>query len=241
LQFQPAQRTVAGELENALATLFDERLKITAAGRTDAGVHATGQVISFASERVFPIGRLAYALNANLPSDLSARYADVVPDGFSARFDATARAYVYRILNRPMPSAVAARFAHHVWQPIDVDLMRRAATDLIGEHDFAAFCGVRPERGGTVRVVHAIDVRSAGDTVELRVEGGGFLHRMVRNIVGTLVEIASGRRRVDDIPRILASGDRRDAGYTAPACGLTLVGVRYPDFDAETCGSIRSR
>ncbi len=111
-------RTVAGELENALSTLFDEPVKITAAGRTDAGVHATGQVISFASERVFPIDRLAYALNANVPDDLSARDAAIVADGFSARFDALARTYVYRILNRPLPSAVTARYAHHVWQPI---------------------------------------------------------------------------------------------------------------------------
>lgn len=220
-------------MENALSKLFDERVKIVAAGRTDAGVHATGQVISFAGERLFPIERLAYALNANLPPDLSARYADVVPDGFSARFDALARVYEYRILNRPMPSAVAPRFAHHVWQPIDLDLMRRAAADLIGEHDFAAFCGMRPARGGTVRTVHSIELRRMGDLVEVRVEGGGFLHRMVRNIVGTLVEIATGRRPGDDLPRILIDADRREAGYTAPACGLTLVGVRYPGFDSE--------
>ena len=235
MQFQPAERTVAGELEDALSKLFDERIKIVAAGRTDAGVHATGQVISFASERLFPIDRLAYALNANLPADLSARCADIVADGFSARFDASARAYVYRILNRPLPSAVAARFAHHVWQPIDLELMRRAAADLVGEHDFAAFCGVRPERGGTVRTIHSVELRRESEIVELRVEGAGFLHRMVRNLTGTLVEIATKRRASDDIPRILASADRREAGYTAPACGLTLVGVRYPGFDSEAC------
>ena len=236
LQFQPAARTVAGELERALATLFGEPLKIAAAGRTDAGVHATGQVVSFGSARAFPVERLAYALNATLPPDLSARDAAIVPDGFSARFDALARTYVYRILNRPFPSAFSRRTAHHVWRPMDLDRARRAAADLVGEHDFAAFCGVRPEHGGTVRTVHALDLRAAGSCVELWIAGAGFLHRMVRIVTGTLVEIATGRRAADDVPRILATGDRRQAGYTAPACGLTLTGVRYPDFDSETAG-----
>jgi len=209
-------------------------VKIVAAGRTDAGVHATGQVVSFASAREFPVDRLPYALNAALPADLSARDGAIVADGFSARFDALARTYVYRILNRPFPSAVAARFAHHVWRPIDIEAARRAAADLVGEHDFAAFCGVRPEHGGTVRTVHAVELRAQDGFVEVRIAGAGFLHRMVRIIVGTLAEIATERRPATDVPRILASGDRREAGYTAPACGLTLVGVRYPDFDSET-------
>ena len=233
LQVQSDARTVAGELERALSTLFDEPLKITAAGRTDTGVHATGQVISFASARVFPIDRLAYALNATSPEDVSARYADIVPDGFSARHDALARSYVYRILNRPFPSAARRRTAHHVWRPLDLDRARRAAEALIGDHDFASFCGVRPERGGTVRTVHTVDLRSAGTCVTLRIAGAGFLHRMVRVVTGTLIEIAAGLRPEDDIPRILAALDRRQAGYTAPACGLTLVGVRYPGFDSE--------
>jgi len=197
-------------------------------------VHATGQVISFASARNFPVDRLPYALNAALPADLSARDAALVADGFSARFDALARTYVYRILNRPLPSAVAARFAHHVWRPMDIAAAQRAASDVVGEHDFAAFCGVRPEHGGTIRTVHAVELRREGSFVDIRVTGAGFLHRMVRIMVGTLVEIATERRAPDDIPRILTTGDRREAGYTAPACGLTLVGVRYAEFDSES-------
>jgi tRNA pseudouridine38-40 synthase len=233
LQYQPALRTVAGELEGALSALFAEPLKIAAAGRTDAGVHATGQVISFSSARAFPADRLAYALNAGLPADLTVRDAALVPDGFSARFDALARTYVYRILNRPFPSAPARRYAHHVWSPIDDGLLRRAAADLIGEHDFVAFCGVLPDRGGTVRRVEEVELRRAGERVALRIRGAGFLHRMVRILSGTLIEIGTGRRDPGDIPRILASRDRRQAGYTAPACGLTLAGVRYPGFDSE--------
>ncbi len=233
LQFQPEERTVAGELQRALGQLFDEPIRISAAGRTDAGVHAAGQVISFASARAFPIERLDLALNANLPPDVSVRDSAVVADGFSARFDALARAYRYRINNRPFPSALTRRYAHHVHRPIDLDVMRDAARDLLGEHDFIAFCGVLPERGGTVRTIHAIDIAREGDEVLLRVTGGGFLHRMVRISVGTLVEIATGRRPADDIPAIIASRDRRRAGYTAPAAGLTLAGVRYADFDSE--------
>jgi tRNA pseudouridine38-40 synthase len=233
LQFQPVERTVAGELQRALSRLFAEPVAISSAGRTDAGVHATGQVISFTSARAFPVERLALALNANLPPDVSARDAAIVADGFSARFDATARIYEYRILNRADPSALARRYAHHVYHRIDLDVMRAAAADLIGQHDFVAFCGVLPERGGTVRTIHTIDITRTGDNVIVRITGLGFLHRMVRIAVGTLIEIATGRRAADDIPAILASRDRRRAGYTAPATGLTLVGVRYPGFDSE--------
>jgi len=219
-----------------LSTLFAETVKIGAAGRTDAGVHASGQVISFKSERVFPDGRLALALNGNLPRDVSVRYAETAPDEFSARFDALARTYEYRIINRPMPSAFERRFAHHVHRDLDIELARTAAADLLGTHDFIAFCGLAPERGGTVRTVHAIDIDRSRDRIVVRITGQGFLHRMVRRAVGTLVEIATGRREPGDIPAIIASHDRKRAGYTAPPEGLCLVGVRYSDFDSEQAG-----
>ena len=236
LQYQPIDRTVAGELERALSTIFDEPIKISAAGRTDAGVHASGQVVSFTSERTFPAERLGLAVNGNLPEDVSVRYAEVAPDGFSARFDATARVYEYRIVNRAMRSAMRYRTAHHVYRKIDLALAQTAAADLIGEHDFVAFCGMLPERGGTVRTLHAFEISRHGDDLTLRIEGRGFLHHMVRIAVGTIVEIATGRRDARDIPAILASRDRARGGYTAPAAGLTLVGVRYPDFDSERAG-----
>ena len=236
LQFQPQVRTVAGELECVLSALFAEPLKISAAGRTDAGVHASGQVISFHSARAFPIDRLALAMNGNLPKDVSVRHVDIVADGFSPRFDAEARAYEYRIINRPMPSALERRFAHHVHRSLDVDLAHRASAALLGEHDFVAFCSILPARGGTVRQIHSIDIARDRDRVVVRITGSGFLHRMVRIAVGTLVEIATGRRDPGDIPAILASKDRKRAGYTAPAEGLCLVGVRYPGFDSEQAG-----
>jgi tRNA pseudouridine38-40 synthase len=235
-QFQSELRTVAGELERVLGALFVETVKIGAAGRTDAGVHASGQVISFRTERAFAAGRLALAMNGNLPRDVSVRDAALVADGFSARFDAEARTYEYRIINRPLPSALDRRFAHHVHRAIDLGLARHAAADLLGEHDFTAFCGNAPDRGGTVRTIRTLDIDRTADRIVVRIASQGFLHRMVRISVGTLVEIATGRRDPDDVPAILASRDRKRAGYTAPAAGLTLVGVQYSGFDSERAG-----
>ncbi len=231
-QFQPGLRTVCGEVETTLSGLFAEPVKVTAAGRTDTGVHATGQVISFDAERRFPIERLALALNARLPPDVSAREAAVAHDGFSARHDALSRTYEYLVLNRATPSAAMGRIAHHVWKPIDPARFERAAADLIGEFDFIAFCGVLPARGPTVRSVLSVALERSGELARIRIVGDGFLHRMVRIAVGTLIEIATGRRALDDIPRIIASRDRTQAGYTAPPCGLFLTGVRYDSFDS---------
>ncbi|MGD1068132.1 MAG: tRNA pseudouridine(38-40) synthase TruA, partial [Vulcanimicrobiaceae bacterium] len=148
LQFQPTLRTVAGELEAVLARIFAEPVKITAAGRTDAGVHATGQVVSFSAARAFPTERLTLAINGNTPGDLKVREAAQVADGFTARFDALERVYDYLILNRPSPSAVWALRAWHVPRHLDEALFARASLPLLGEHDFIAFCGEHPERGG---------------------------------------------------------------------------------------------
>jgi len=160
------------------------------------------------------------------------REAANVDEMFSARFSARARTYEYIIRNRPMRSAVSARFAHHVYRTLDRARLERAAADLVGTHDFASFCGIPPENGGTVRTVRSVAVDDAGDLLRIRIVGDGFLHHMVRNCAGTLLEIAAGGRDLDAIPQILAARDRRAAGKTAPACGLFLCGVRYDDFDS---------
>ena len=232
LQFQPILRTVAGVLEDALARLYHEPAKITAAGRTDAGVHATGQVVSFTTVRDFPIGRLALALNANTPADLVVREAAVVHDRFSARFDALERVYDYLILNRAFPSAVWRARAWHVPRPIDDARFLAAAEPLLGEHDFATFCGELPDRGGTVRELRALELVRRDDLIRVTVRGKAFLHRMVRVVVGTLVACATGDREVDFARRALEARDRTAAGATAPAHGLYLAGVRYEDFDS---------
>jgi tRNA pseudouridine38-40 synthase len=232
-QFQPEMRTVAGELERALSRLFDRPVKVTAAGRTDAGVHALGQVISFVSHAGFPIEKLGIALNSALPDDLSARDAARVDDDFSARLSALERSYTYLVFNRREPSATMRRWSHFEHRRLDLEAMRAAASCFIGTHDFVSFCGMLPERGGTIRTLHALEIERSGDLVRFTFRGKGFLHRMVRILTGTLLEIGSGRRAGDSAPAMLAARDRREAGLTAPPQGLFLVGVRYPDFSSE--------
>lgn len=223
---------MAGVLEGALCALFHTEIAVAAAGRTDAGVHATGQVVSFKTPRQFPVERLGLALNATLPNDISVREADFAANEFTARFDAYERVYEYIILNRAMPSAVLRRWTHHVHRPIDDALLARIGQEFLGTHDFLAFCGVLPEFGGTERTVNAFEVERDDEIVRVRIAAEGFLHRMVRIIMGTAIEIATHRRPPDEIPTIIASKDRRQAGYTAPASGLYLAGVRYSTFDS---------
>jgi tRNA pseudouridine38-40 synthase len=223
-------RTVAGELETGLSRLFKEPTKLTAAGRTDAGVHASGQVVSFTTARSsFPFDRLAVALNSALPSDVSVRDAAVVDDTFSARFSAVERTYVYTILNRREPSALLARYAHHVWEPIDLDRFSDGVVSLIGTHDFRSFCGTPPENENTVRTVKTLTVRAIGDILRVQIAADGFVHRMVRTIVGTLIECGLGRRDPATMPSVVAARSRASAGPTAPPQGLCLAGVRYRD------------
>ena len=230
---QAAGRTVGGELERALSALFDESVKISAAGRTDTGVHASGQVISFHTARSFPFERLSIALNSTLPQDISVRDVALAGDGFSARFSARERTYVYAILNRPERSALFAHRAFHVYrQTLDLDAMRAAASHVVGKHDFRSFCGVLPENGITVREVRALGIAARGDLVRIAISADGFVHRMVRTIVGTLVECGLGRRDPGSLAEILAARDRRAAGLTAPAHGLYLAGVRYDGYDS---------
>jgi tRNA pseudouridine38-40 synthase len=232
LQYQPDLRTVAGELEAALGRLFHQPVKITAAGRTDSGVHATGQVVSFSAQREFPIDRLALAVNGNTPPDLAVHAAAVVAPGFSARYAARERTYEYLILNRGYPSAVWRARAWHVPRTVDDARFQAAAAPLLGRHDFVTFCGEGPARGGTERDLRAIVLTRRDDLLRVTVRGNAFLHRMVRVMVGTLVECATGYRDVDFAGRALEARDRTAAGSTAPAHGLYLAGVTYDDFDS---------
>ena len=226
-------RTVAGVLEKALSQLFGEPIKVTAAGRTDSGVHATGQVVSLATDAPFPFERLVPALNAALPADCSVRETAIVDARFSARFSALERTYVYAIAPRPQRDALTARYAWHVPQRLDVDAMRAAAAHVVGEHDFRSFCSILPvgaanEPLTTVRSLYRFTIEPRAGLLRLEVAGSGFLHRMARSLVGTVVEVGSGRRS-GDLARVLAAGDRSAAGKIAPAHGLYLAGVRYDD------------
>jgi tRNA pseudouridine38-40 synthase len=231
-QRQVAQVTIGGELEAALATLFKIPVTVICAGRTDAGVHASGQVVTFMAPIGFPMDRMAIAANSLLPRAVSLHRPEPCSEAFSARFDARSRHYIYLLLNRRERCALRARFTGHDYHALDVDAMRQATNDFCGTHDFRSFCGQLPEAGGTVRTIHAIRIKRVGELLRFDVSGNGFLHRMVRVTVGTLLEIGAGRRPVDDVPRILAARDRRVSGLTVEASGLYLAGVRYDDFDS---------
>ncbi len=209
--------------------MMNEPVKIAGAGRTDAGVHATGQVISFSTAREFPFERLAIAMNSSLPPDLSVRDARVLDYKFSARFSALERTYVYAIYNERDRSALLAHRAYHVYAPLKVERMREAAKHLLGEHDFRSFCGVLPESGPTIRTVKSLVIDECKPYLRIQISADGFLHRMVRTIVGTLVECGQGRRDPQAIPQVLAARARAAAGLTAPAQGLYLAGVLYDD------------
>ncbi len=227
-QWQPAGRTVVGVLEAALAQLFGESTRVTGAGRTDRGVHATGQVVSFSTQKAFPFERLTVALNAVLPPDCSVRESALVEGDFSARFSARERTYTYVILNQPQRSALLARYVYRVTRSLDIAAMRAAAGHLVGEHDFRSFVRVLPETA-TIRHVGRLEVDRRDELVRIAITADSFLHRMVRAIVGTLIECGTGRRDPSAIPAILAARDRSVAGETAPAKGLYLAGVRYAD------------
>lgn len=186
-------------------------------------------MISFSTARSFPFERLAIACNSALPDDVSIREVAVVDSNFSARFSARARTYVYAILHRKDRSALLAHRAYHVYGRLDIEAMREGAAHLIGEHDFRSFCGMLPEGGVTIRKVRSLEIVETGEYVRVQISADGFLHRMVRTIVGTLVECGLGRRDPATMPSVLAAKSRTAAGLTAPAHGLYLAGVQYLD------------
>ena len=220
-------RTVQGELEAGLARALGEEVVVNGAGRTDAGVHAIGQAATFDTDRPIPIENLAGALNDTLPGDISVMSAEEVDLSFHPRRDARGKEYCYRILNRKLPSPFINRYAWQVREPLDAQRMQTAADILVGEHDFAAFCASGSAVKTTVRKLRRVDVAREGETIEVRIEGNGFLYMMVRIIVGTLVEVGAGRMSAEQVAEILARGDRRAAARTAPPQGLTLIEVSY--------------
>ncbi|MBV8148919.1 MAG: tRNA pseudouridine(38-40) synthase TruA [Candidatus Eremiobacteraeota bacterium] len=231
-QWQPSVRTVAGVLESALEKPLGEHVRVAGAGRTDAGVHATGQVVSFSTRARFPFERLAPALDSLLPADIAVRDCTIVGNDFSARFSARERTYIYAILNRRTPSALLRGRAYHLWKPLDAGAMIRAATPLLGEHDFRAFCAAPPQGGVTVRTVRRLVVERHGDAIRIEIAADGFLHRMVRAIVGMLVECGRGDCDPATTGDLLRAQAPARAKRLAPAHGLYLAGVRYDGYDS---------
>lgn len=220
-------RTIEGELSSHLERILREPVALSVAGRTDAGVHARGQVVSFATRSSVLPERLRKALNTVLGPEIVVVEAGRAGDDFDARFSATARGYAYRIDGGPLPDPFTGRFVWHRPGTLSIAPMRLAARALEGEHDFASFCR-RPARGSsTVRHLQRLSVARRGDLVTIRADANGFLHQMVRSLVGTLVATGEGRLDPEAIPEILATRDRSAAGPLAPARGLTLERVKY--------------
>ena len=219
---------VQQRLEEALAVVADEAVEVTCAGRTDTGVHASGQVVHFDTQADRSDRSWLLGANTNLPPDISVSWVKPVSEEFHARFSATGRSYQYRILNRLQRSALHRERAWWVHQPLDENLMHQAAQQIIGEHDFSAFRAAGCQARTARREVTSIGVDRVGDWVTLDVSANAFLMHMVRNITGTLAAIGEGEQPPDWILEVLESRDRTLAGVTAPPHGLTLVSVAYP-------------
>jgi tRNA pseudouridine38-40 synthase len=229
-QRQPNGPSIQAVLEDALAPIEGGLATLHGAGRTDAGVHALGQVASAALSNHLEVARLARALNAVLPPDIRVLSVEDMDSSFHARFSAQSKTYEYRIVNAPIVSPFLHRYAWHVPRPLDLEAMRTAAGPLVGTHDFAGFQAAGSSTGSTERTILGLDIEdgSGFDTpIVLRVTGDGFLRHMVRNIVGTLVEVGVGRWDPWHLPGVLESCDRSQAGPTAPAHGLFLTHVTY--------------
>ena len=226
------QENTPHTIQQALETALFERLGthhvITAAGRTDAGVHALAMPCAFRCDSLnIPPERLPLALNSLLPPDIRVTGAAVVRDGFDPITDAVAKTYRYQINNSEIPNVFTRRYAWHVHTPLDIAAMAQAAEHFVGVHDFKAFAAVGGSAKTSIREIFTLEVLREADMISIYVTGNGFLYNMVRIITGTLVDVGLGRKRPSEIPDILASCDRTNAGQTAPACGLAMLSVDY--------------
>jgi tRNA pseudouridine38-40 synthase len=227
-QRQDHARSVQGDVEAALSKVADHEVRVICAGRTDSGVHASWQIIHFDSQAERSERSWVLGTNANLPDDAGLLWAREVDGDFHARFSAQARSYRYVIFNRDVPSALLHRRATWVHQALDVSRMREGARYLLGEHDFSSFRALACQAKSPVRTIHRLDIRRSGAYLYLDVEANAFLHHMVRNIAGVLMAVGRGVHNSHWVQDILNKRDRTQGGVTAPASGLYLVGVRYP-------------
>ncbi|CAN5237333.1 tRNA pseudouridine(38-40) synthase TruA [soil metagenome] len=232
-QVQENHRTVQGELERTLSLIEDAEVNIFGSGRTDAGVHAEGQVASVQLKREFTPDKLRLAINGNLWRDVRILNVEKADDDFHARFSAKGKSYVYRVVNAPVISPFWLRYAHHEARPLDVARMNYATRFFLGKHDWTAFSAARSDVENRIRTITDFSVESFWDSranasiIEFRISADGFLRYMVRSIIGTMLEVGRGEKDSDTIQTAIVSGDRSLAGNTAPANGLTLMKVHY--------------
>ena len=218
--------TIQGKLETTLSRILGEAIEISGSGRTDAGVHAKGQVANFHCESAMSTGEILEQLRRYLPEDIGIYSCKEVSPRFHARLNAKEKTYRYRIWNSPMPCVFDRRYVTVISEPLDLEKMRQTAAWFPGEHDFSAFCGNAKIKKSTVRFIRSLEVNRVGEEVQITVTGNGFLHNMVRIIAGTLIEAGRGERMPESVAELFG-GKRADAGFLAPAQGLCLLEVEY--------------
>lgn len=228
-QVQPNGLAVQQVVEDAYAQLLGERVQVRSSGRTDAGVHARAMAASFSTSRNLPLRAFVEGVNRFLPADVAIQSACIVPEGFKPITMAHAKHYRYTIINSSVRSPLDRLYSWQVREPLDLAAMVDGASRFVGIHDFAAFRASNCVARTTVRRIDSVRITRGGTRITVDVIGGGFLKNMVRVMVGTLVDIGKGRFTPSDIERLLLGGDRKEAGSTAPACGLCLIQVVYPE------------
>lgn len=226
-QVQPNGITIQGELNRCLSELLGEEIETIGASRTDAGVHAMGNVAVFDTNTRIPGEKISYALNQRLPEDIRIQLSEEMPLDFHPRYCDSVKTYEYRILNRRFPVPTERLYSYFYHYKLDVEKMRAATSYLIGRHDFASFCGSGAQVKSTVRTIRSIEIDRYEDMITIRISGEGFLYNMVRIIAGTLIEIGNGQYPPERMKKILDARDREYAGPTAPARGLTLLGIQF--------------
>lgn len=226
-QVQPNGITIEEVLNRSLSNLLGEKIEVMGASRTDSGVHSLGNVAVFDTNTRMPADKIAFALNQRLPEDIVVQGSCEVPSDWHPRYQESTKTYEYRILNRTfrMPTRRLDTYFYHYL--LDVEQMSEAASYLVGTHDFASFCAANAQVKSTVRTIYSCTAQKENDIITIRVTGNGFLYNMVRIIAGTLIEVGAGKRRPVEIKDILAAENRDAAGPTAPAQGLTMMGIEY--------------
>ncbi len=230
-QVQPNAVTVEGELNKALSELLGTEIKVIGASRTDAGVHALGNVAVFDTDSRIPGKKFSYALNARLPEDIKVVSSSEVDEAFHPRYDCVDKTYEYRITRSEFMLPTKRLYSNHIYYKLDVERIKEAATCFIGKHDFASFCSAGSVVEDTVRTIYSLDVIEEGEDLVFRVRGNGFLYNMVRIIAGTLINVGCGKMSVEQVNAAVSGENRALAGPTAPAKGLCLMHINYGKND----------
>lgn len=224
---ETSDNTIQGKLEKVISRMCGEDIAVQGSGRTDAGVHALGQIVNFHTSCEMPLPDMLQYMNQYLPEDIAVTEIDEVAQRFHSRLNATGKKYCYRVWNSSIPNVFWRRYTHTVEEKLEVDAMKQAAKYFLGEHDFKAFTSTKKGKKSTVRRIDAIDIVCDGDLLTFTFRGNGFLYHMIRILVGTLLEVGQGERMPDSIPEILASKERENAGALVPGKGLVLEEVYY--------------